>query len=90
MRRNTGSSGLGVVMRAALLGLVLLFSSASLFAREEGPSTGGSKSPLLRLETGGPRSYVSGVLFSPDGQRLYAGGWDKAVLVWGAERQGTL
>lgn len=75
-------------MRAALLGLLLLFSSSALFA-QEGALPPGSKSPLLRLETGGPRSYISGVLFSPDGQRLYAGGWDKAVLVWERDAKGT-
>lgn len=42
----------------------------------------GDTSPRLRLETGGPRSYVSGLGFSPDGKHLYATGWDKAVQVW--------
>ena len=42
----------------------------------------GDTSPVLRLETGGPRSYVSGLAFSPDGSSLYACGWDKAVQVW--------
>lgn len=42
----------------------------------------GDTSPLLRLETSGPRNYVSGLAFSPDGRQLYATGWDKAVQVW--------
>ena len=42
----------------------------------------GDTAPLLRLETGGPRSYVSGLAFSPDGSSLYACGWDKAIQVW--------
>ena len=48
----------------------------------------GDISPVLRLETGGPRSYVSGVVFSPDGSSLYACGWDKAVQVWNRKRDG--
>jgi WD40 repeat protein len=38
--------------------------------------------PVLRLEAGGPTSYVTSVGFSPDGRTLYAGSWDKAVYVW--------
>jgi len=42
----------------------------------------GDQTPLLRLESGGPRSFVSGLAFSNDGRTLYAAGWDKAVFVW--------
>ncbi|QDT55803.1 WD domain, G-beta repeat [Caulifigura coniformis] len=48
----------------------------------------GDKTPHLRLETGGPRSYVSGLAFSRDGNTLYASGWDKAVLVWNQAADG--
>ncbi len=48
----------------------------------------GDTSPLLRLETNGPRSYVSGLAFSPDGQHVYATGWDKAVQVWNLQNDG--
>src|SRR4051812_16790852 len=48
----------------------------------------GDVSPVLRLDTGGPRSYVSGLAFSPDGATLYACGWDKAVQVWNRNRNG--
>src|SRR5690348_11909479 len=38
--------------------------------------------PILRLEAGGPTSYVTALALSPDGQTLYAGSWDKTVHVW--------
>src|SRR5262245_39530447 len=38
--------------------------------------------PVLRLEAGGPTSYVTSVAFSPNGRTLYAGSLDKAVYVW--------
>lgn len=42
----------------------------------------GEKEPVLRLEAGGPTTYVTALTFSPDGQSLYASGWDKVVRVW--------
>jgi WD40 repeat protein len=43
---------------------------------------------ILRLEPGGPTSALTAVAFSPDGQRLYATGFDKVVRVW-VQEQGT-
>jgi WD40 repeat protein len=40
------------------------------------------ESPVMRLEAGGPTSYVTSIVFSPDGHALYAAGWDKVVRVW--------
>ncbi len=48
----------------------------------------GDPTPLLRLETGGPRSYVSGLAFAPNGSRLYSVGWDKAVQTWDLNEAG--
>src|SRR5438445_1768722 len=48
----------------------------------------GEKEPLLRLEAGGPTSYVTALAFSPDGKLLYVGGWDKVVRVWRLDNQG--
>ncbi|HTN74661.1 MAG TPA: WD40 repeat domain-containing protein, partial [Pirellulaceae bacterium] len=42
--------------------------------------------PVLRLEAGGPTSYVTALAFSPDGQTLFAGSWDKTVRVWQLDR----
>lgn len=42
-------------------------------------------SPRLVLNTGGPVSAVKDLAFSPDSQRLYAGGNDKTVQVWGIQ-----
>jgi WD40 repeat protein len=38
--------------------------------------------PMLRLEPGGPTSFVSALAFNPSGNTLYAGGWDKVVRAW--------
>ncbi|MEK6236847.1 MAG: hypothetical protein N2C14_19235, partial [Planctomycetales bacterium] len=46
------------------------------------PAAAQKEEPLLRLEAGGPTSFVTAMAFSPDGKRLYAGGWDKVVRVW--------
>ncbi len=48
----------------------------------------GDKEPLLRLEAGGPTSFVTALAFSPDGKQLYAGGWDKVVRVWSLNERG--
>src|SRR5262249_1567345 len=48
----------------------------------------GDKEPLLRLEAGGPTSFVTSLAFSPDGTKLYVGGWDKVVRVWSLNEQG--
>src|SRR5205085_1529402 len=42
---------------------------------------------ILRLETGGPTSPLTAVAFSPDGERLYATGFDKVVRVWTREKE---
>lgn len=39
--------------------------------------------PLLVLNTGGPQGLVRALCYSPNGDRLYAGGLDKAVHVFG-------
>lgn len=46
----------------------------------------GGSAPLLRLSNNGPLSAVTSLAISPNGQVLYAGGWDKVVHVW--SRQG--
>lgn len=38
--------------------------------------------PILRVDTGGPSSFVTALAFSPDNRTLYAGGWDKVVRAW--------
>ncbi|MBX9656309.1 caspase family protein [bacterium] len=39
--------------------------------------------PLLVLNTGGPQSTLRAITFSPDSSRMYTGGLDKVVQVWG-------
>jgi WD40 repeat protein len=48
----------------------------------------GDTNPVLRVEAGGPTSLVNSLAFSPDGQTLYAGGWDKVIRVWRLDPQG--
>ncbi len=48
----------------------------------------GDNSPVLRLESEGPRSYVTGLAFGNDGRRLYSAGWDKSVQVWNLNENG--
>lgn len=40
------------------------------------------KEPILRVEAGGSTAFVTALAFSPDGKKLYAGGFDKVVRVW--------
>jgi WD40 repeat protein len=40
------------------------------------------KEPILRVEAGGSTAFVTSLAFSPDGKKLYAGGFDKVVRVW--------
>jgi WD40 repeat protein len=40
------------------------------------------KEPLLRLEADGPTSFVTALAFDPQGETLYAAGYDKVVRVW--------
>jgi WD40 repeat protein len=42
----------------------------------------GDPEPLLRLEAGGPTSFVTALAFNADGKILYAAGWDKVVRTW--------
>ncbi|MCS6852521.1 MAG: hypothetical protein NZ700_15285, partial [Gemmataceae bacterium] len=66
--------------RPAVLWLLLLTAGA---VRAQAPLLPpGEREPFLRLETGGPTAVVTGLAFSPDGQMLYAAGWDKVVRVW--------
>jgi len=75
--------------------IVLITAVFCLIACPRGETVGaepllppGDETPVLRLETGGPRSYISGLAFGPDGQQLYAVGWDKAVQVWNRNQDG--
>src|SRR5437762_10343518 len=72
----------------SLLTALLMWLLAGVGARAQGQvppapaGTAGDTEPLLRLEAGGPTSYVTALAFSPDGKTLYAAGFDKVVRAW--------
>lgn len=66
---------------------LLLGSAAAGTAAEAVVLPPGQKEPFLRLQTGGPSSLVTSLAFSPDGETLYAAGWDKEVRVWRLDRK---
>src|SRR5947209_19587750 len=43
---------------------------------------------FLRLEPGGPTGVLNAVAFGPNGDRLYAAGYDKVVRVWARTKDG--
>jgi WD40 repeat protein len=61
------------------LSLCFLLLTAAAQAQALPP---GDKEPFLRLEAGGPTTFVTSLAFSPDGKTLYAAGYDKVVRVW--------
>ncbi|MCI0682026.1 MAG: hypothetical protein L0Y71_07980 [Gemmataceae bacterium] len=62
---------------------LLLVTSMAPSAAAQPPAPPGRNVPLLRLEAGGPTSFVAAMAFSPDGKTLYAAGFDKVVRAWG-------
>ncbi|MFN4258134.1 MAG: WD40 repeat domain-containing protein [Gemmataceae bacterium] len=68
--------------------LTLLLGWPAFSDAQEPVAPPGDKEPVLRLEAGGPTSYVTALAFSPDGRRLYAAGFDKVVRVWELNDQG--
>ena len=46
------------------------------------------KEPVLRVSAGGPTAFVTALAFSPNGQALYAGGYDKVLHAWARNAEG--
>ena len=65
---------------AAALAFLSLAGSAALGQDPVIPA--GDKEPFLRLEAGGPTTFVTALAFSPDGKTLYGAGYDKVVRIW--------
>jgi WD40 repeat protein len=69
------------LLRFLLVALCLVSFTAPGSAQiEEIPV--GAKEPILRLQAGGPTSYVTSLALSADGGTLYAAGWDKVIRIW--------
>lgn len=77
------------ILLTSLLTVALLASFSSMTSAAEDPLPPGDQTPVLRLEAGGPSSNVNSLGFSPDGQYLYAAGWDKLVQVWNRNDAGN-
>jgi WD40 repeat protein len=71
----------------SIVGTALLLVG-TVTGAEAPPLPPADKVPVLRLEAGGPTSFVTALAFSPDGQLLYAAGWDKVVRVWALKANG--
>ena len=71
------------ILVIAILAMACLAAQRS-YAEEAAPQTPVTVDamPIMRLEAGGPTSFVSAVAFNPQGTTLYAGGWDKVVRAW--------
>ncbi len=72
------------------LSLLACTLNASLLPAQDPPKQPGNKPPLamLRLDSEGPVSKIKALAFSPDGNTLYAGGYDKTVYVWEKQNEG--
>src|SRR5881394_3817587 len=77
-----------MLTRCTLLGWSFLLLASAGTPAQAPAIPPGDKEPVLRLEAGGPTSFVTALAFSPDGKTLYAGGLDKVVRVWNLDKQG--
>ena len=64
------------------LSLVVIVNLAQCVIADDDVPSNADRTPILRLEAGGPTSPVRSLAFHPNGKFLYAGGWDKVVRVW--------
>jgi WD40 repeat protein len=71
-----------MIARNACLLSLAIFSTAPAVSAQQTAFPAALKEPVLRVEAGGPTAFVTALAFSPDGKRLYAGGFDKTVHVW--------
>src|SRR4051794_35206957 len=70
-----------MIGRSGSFALLLILAMTASTPGQEAPPA--ANKPLLRLEAQGPTSNVTSLAFSPDGDTLYAAGFDKVVRVWG-------
>src|SRR5437588_13118482 len=70
-----------MISRSGSFSLLLTLGITGLAPAQE--ALPAANKPFLRLEAQGPTSNVTSLAFSPDGETLYAAGFDKVVRVWG-------
>ncbi len=66
----------------AMIACLATVSTCCHRAMAQPAGTDPDSAPILRLEAGGPTSFVSALAFNPQGSTLYAGSWDKVVRTW--------
>ncbi|MCO6456713.1 MAG: hypothetical protein J5I93_15550 [Pirellulaceae bacterium] len=78
-------------MRAAPLALAgilwLVAQPAAAQPAADGQPAGGGPQPILRVDPGGPSSFVTSLAFGPQAQTLFAAGWDKLTRAWTVDDQ---
>src|SRR5207302_11304254 len=79
--------------RAVLAALFLVFLNGTealgqrVAAPKAQPAAAVDTPPVLRVEAGGPTAHVTALAFGPNGETLYAAGFDKVVRVWNVDRK---
>jgi WD40 repeat protein len=69
-------------VRYLLVAGLLGFTTAARAEEAKPVIAPGQKEPILRVQAGGPTSYVRALAASPDGKTFYVGGYDKVVRVY--------
>jgi WD40 repeat protein len=75
----------GFFVRLAIptvLASIVLILTTGKPAQGQAPPANALPAPILRLEADGPTARLTALAFSPDGQTLYAAGFDKVIRVW--------
>src|SRR5262249_12426912 len=79
VRSTSLSRKLAGLFTAVVVAGSLISFDTSVRAQDKKPD---AKQVFLRVEPNGPTSPITALVFSADGKRLFAAGFDKVVRVW--------